>query len=706
MESTRTLACCLVAVSLACKSPASANEMCEDLLPSHTTASEPGPVTARALVRLRDPGPIYHAQPNRPILTLSPNKRSLAFEIHRGDPSNDSYCVGIAILPLQPGARPYLVDMGHELILDARPGRGWAAFESGTPAAITPRWSPDGRWVAFLKRSRGSTQVWRANLTGKRARQLTLSATDIDDFRISADGQILVFTSRPGLVKSRAAIDREGASGWRYDARWLPSRSRRPLLPDAPTQYTALDLASGKERPASRAEMALFGPPPGIPITAPAFGASPRGDLAWLQVAERSGFPARYDIVVRTTSGHQSVCKAADCQAAASARLWWTDDGTRLRFTRREGWGGSLTGIYELVPGGAKPRRIYLTSDALIECLPREDAVLCFRDGAIEPRQIVRLGLDGSADEVAFRSNPEFAALTKGRVERQQWRNAFGVPFYADLVFPIDFTPGKRFPMVVVQYRTRGFLRGGTGDEMPIQAFANRGYFVLVFDIGDDAAIVGPQPFEVAQQAAYYRDLLGMKHVLSALETITRSLIDKGLVDRQRIGISGLSAGARTVQYAALNSELFAAGSVSGCCWERDQDAYLGPVIAAANHERGWPRLIDSRPEFWSKISLMSQPGRARFPILFQVADNEYLAAMGAYTGLAQAGVPVDLFVFPDEHHIKWHPAHQLAAYERNLAWFDFWLKGRLADDGLRQVEVARWQAMSKTWRSRPRTNE
>ena len=35
--------------------------------------------------------------------------------------------------------------------------------------------------------------------------------------------------------------------------------------------------------------------------------------------------------------------------------------------------------------------------------------------------------------------------------------------------------------MVVVQYDTRGFLRGGTGDEYPIQAFANRGYAVLSF---------------------------------------------------------------------------------------------------------------------------------------------------------------------------------------------------------------------------------
>ena len=260
--------------------------------------------------------------------------------------------------------------------------------------------------------------------------------------------------------------------------------------------------------------------------------------------------------------------------------------------------------------------------------------------------------------------------------------------------------------MVIVQYRTRGFLRGGVGDEMPIQAFANRGYFVLVLDIGDTATIVGSQKSYFEQQTASYRDLLVVKHALSAAETMTQSLIDRGWVEPRQVGISGLSAGSRIVQFAAINSSMFSSGSVGSCCEEPDQDALLGPSIAENYRKHGFPSLVDSAGEFWRQISIMGQPTRVKFPLLVQAADREYLASLGAITAMSQAGVPADLFVFPDEYHLKWHPAHRLAVYNRNLAWFDFWLKGKVPADAVGSAEATRWQAMHDAWRpeaSRPR---
>ncbi|PMY01186.1 peptidase, partial [Pseudomonas sp. MPR-R2A5] len=66
--------------------------------------------------------------------------------------------------------------------------------------------------------------------------------------------------------------------------------------------------------------------------------------------------------------------------------------------------------------------------------------------------------------------------------ERLRSTNSFGLPSFADLDLPIGYVPGKRYPLVVVQYNSRGFLRGGTGDDYPIQAFANRGFAVLSVD--------------------------------------------------------------------------------------------------------------------------------------------------------------------------------------------------------------------------------
>src|SRR3546814_20617218 len=96
----------------------------------------------------------------------------------------------------------------------------------------------------------------------------------------------------------------------------------------------------------------------------------------------------------------------------------------------------------------------------------------------------------------------------------------------------------------------------------------------------------------------------------------------------------------------------------------------------------------------WLKIAFTPQPQRVRFPMLFQAADNEFLGMVGSHTALRQIGTPSDLYIFPNEDHIKSQPAHRLALYRRNLAWFNFWLKDEVAQDPAQKEEVARWVKM------------
>src|SRR3546814_2311142 len=79
-----------------------------------------------------------------------------------------------------------------------------------------------------------------------------------------------------------------------------------------------------------------------------------------------------------------------------------------------------------------------------------------------------------STSKSIFEPNPEFSALSLGRVERMRWKNVYGIESFGDLVLPVEYKPGTRYPLVIVQYESSGFLRGGTGDEYPIQDFASR----------------------------------------------------------------------------------------------------------------------------------------------------------------------------------------------------------------------------------------
>jgi hypothetical protein len=124
-------------------------------------------------------------------------------------------------------------------------------------------------------------------------------------------------------------------------------------------------------------------------------------------------------------------------------------------------------------------------------------------------------------------------------------------------------------------------------------------------------------------------------------------------------------------------------------------------VIGRQFVETGWPRLTEAAPGFWSKISWAQNPAHVPFPVLMQLSDSEFRSALEPYTALQEAGAAVDMYVFPDESHVKWQPAHRMAIYERNLDWFAFWLKDERPDAPRRAKEVARWAEMKTRWTSK-----
>lgn len=648
---------------------------CQSILAPRTAQTERRSVTDKDLIETLDLGSNAGFEAGS-FFSVGPDRR-VAAAIRRADIDSNSYCTGIMVIDASGSAR----------LIDAGPGAafwrfdnfyGTNGFPTGSPKLITPRWSSDGQSLGFLKFVDGKLQLWLWR-DGSKARAIAADDQDIIDFRFTKDGTALVYKMRDE-AQQQAALRYEALQGFHYDERSFPFFSSRPFPIGKPGDlHLTASLTDGSIHKASSDEIAMFSPQASDgpePIMVP-------NNKGIYHIAMQSG---------RTTL----TCASSLCTDIEGTP--WLSAPNMIGYMRREGWAKGTTAIYQWSPGAAAPRRLYATIDLLIDCAPFGQDVLCGREGAKRPRTLERINLKTRRSSTVFDPNPAFHTFALGRVERLNWKNDRGIECFGDLTYPPDYQPGKAYPLVVVQYESRGFLRGGTGDEYPVQLFARAGYLVLTVQ-RPRSPFYGLGLPSIERQRLQNKDFVERRSILSAIETKVSQLVDAGIADPDRIGITGLSDGSTTVQFAALHSRLFRAAAVSGCCWEPSQTWILGPALQAHYHTLGWPASPQDDIPMWRDISLSLNASHVAFPLLIQAADGEYRVALEAVHALRAAASPVDLFIFPDEAHIKWHPAQRASLYARNLRWFDFWLLGkRPTGHGPDAQEVSRWADMQRAW--------
>jgi dienelactone hydrolase len=668
----------------------------ERLTPRPAPSTGSRAITAADLIELRDFGDSDGTPMTRDMFTLSPDGRSAALVLRRAEVAANRYCLGLAIVALDSGAIRF-ADIGGEPIL---PGHDFRIAEIGyglidIPA---PRWSPDGRQIAFLRRDAGVTRLWRVDADGGPAHPVTGGAPDIYRFRWSANGKALLYMIRPALAAAREAIAQEGRSGYLYDERFWPMSEAAPRpLPGIPYAYRAIDLATKQAREATPEEAALLqeAPPRPVPPRSELFAQGPAGALAWNEAKVPTAIfgPER---LVATIEGQQSECPGDACSRRIIG-LWWSDP-SHVLFLRD--WSGDAAGAIELFawkPGGA-PVSLLRTRDSLMDCQMGGGALICGQERSSAPARIVRIDLATGHVVPMFDPNPEFANLRLGSVTRLPARAADGTGTFADLVLPPDHKPGQRHPLVVVQYQSRGFLRGGTGDEYPIFLLAAHGYAVLSYQrtahYSNGIAYTELNQLQRINIAGWH----DRTRVFTGLQAAVDAAIATGTVDPQAIGITGMSDGASTAIWAILNDPRYRVAALSQCC-EDPWPGFYGNGLAYRRDIEAWGYPAPEKDDrgFWSFYSLAAHADTLKTPILMQLADREYRAALQGAGSLIAAGRPVEMYVFPDEYHNKWQPEHRATVYRRSIAWFDFWLRGEDAPPLATEAERERWRTLRST---------
>ncbi|EQB14871.1 hypothetical protein RLDS_11930 [Sphingobium lactosutens DS20] len=688
----------IVAASHAEAATAETHDVCRNLVDDK--ANGPGGergVTTADLIGLRDIGPNLGTDLPSSPLALSPDGKRLAFVMSRADPALNDYCQALVTIDASSQAPARILDLGTGLIIGAPTIRGFRRI-NGSPIINVPRWSSDGRYIAYLVSIRGIPQARVISTESGSMLFTTASETAVRQVGWTPGGRLL-FGNEPQAAQLEAEIDLRGRDGFLYDDSFVPKRDARPSIAGpVPIEFHSSTAFGTDIRRASNEELSANAN--GAIQLKGLFrrAAGSQRIVAQLVQRELGSITSPIDLWLQHADGRRRRCDNYRC-ADGILNMWWTANGRKLLFLRRAGWGKSELQLYSWDMKSV-PVALFSTDDLVTGCEMDSDSdtLICLHETSIRPRRIVRINVNTGAMTALFDPNPSFRNLSMGSVERLHWINDIGIESFGDLVLPRKRPPNGKVPLVVVQYLTRGFLRGGVGDEYPIFPLAEHGFAVLSLQrppdyyttVRDGSVRTATDAYAVNQTNWNDR-----RSVHSALMKGIHLIVSRGYIDMDRIGITGLSDGTSTVQFALVNSpDLFAAASVStGFQEAKSTQIYGGSAWAAELLAMGYPSLKGEQNYFWQNFSIERNIEKIHLPILMQVSDNEYLTAMETYGVLRANNRPIELYIFPNEDHIKNSPTHRLAIYNRNIRWFEFWLNQQSLPKKS-DPEHSRWSAM------------
>lgn len=605
-------------------------------------------------------------------LTASPDGKWLAYRIERASTVTNRIDVDWYVVAADGQSSPLAL---------GRTGTAWWD-DAGVVVGGDARWSPDSRSLVVRALVDGQVALWSAQIPSGGFEQVAAGAGDIDAFAFLRDGS-LVTSEGPARDTIARAEDLERENGilvdgtvdlgqplyrgamilgrpatQRFSGDWF---DRAPLLAGEARVVRVQAPGAAIGRPAREEEKALVAPRPhpalfsvadlptdlrlaverrGVCTTRSACGARPR--LSWWA----AGAEGRDTIALRNSDYRQSL-------------FIWSPQTRNL---------GPLATSEGLLSGG----RYHF-----LPCVSAGPGVFCVEATAAIPPRLVRIATDGSKAIVhSPNPDPDSDGLLAETIAWQvSGSRASGV-----LIRPK--IPG-RLPLFINYYGCQGYLRGGVGDEWPLRALAAHGIAALCINMLPSGA-TGPARYQQ-----------GLETVKAAIA----SLSERGLVDPERVGMGGLSFGSEVAIYTATHSKLLKAVSIASVQLEPTyywMNARPGRETFTKTIRSSWGLgAPDETPGAWKRRSAALNVDRINAPVLMQLPEQEARLSVELQSRLASARMG-ELHIFPLAPHVKAEPRQKLAAYQRNLDWFRFWLKGEVDPDPGKSAQYQRWSELGR----------
>ncbi len=269
--------------------------------------------------------------------------------------------------------------------------------------------------------------------------------------------------------------------------------------------------------------------------------------------------------------------------------------------------------------------------------------------------------------------NPQQAAYAWGTVELVSWTSLDGIPLTGKLYKPANFDPNKKYPMIVNFYETHSDDLHRHWGVFPSRStvnaafYSNRGYLVFNPDV-------------------VYKEGYPGESAYNCVVSGTTALIEKGFVDKDKIGLQGHSWGGYQIAYLITKTDLFACAEAG---------AVVSNMISAYGGIRWWTGLsrmfqyehTQSRiggtlweyPNRYIENSPIFYADKVNTPLLMMHNDADghvpWYQGIEYYVSLRRLGKPVWMLNYNGEPHwpTKWENIRDFNI--RMNQFFDHYLK-------------------------------
>ncbi len=549
-----------------------------------------------------------------------------------------------------------------------------------------PVWSQDGQWIAYLAAPEGPSAQEREGWIAPNALSNTLDAERFDgrvitSIRYKRDGTL---TLRPHpsvddhnelyLVSATGGTPRRltGLPFDKSDARWsADSRilffSGDELQDDETNEELTEDIWIARVTDGSVAK--ITGNPGSETSPAP----SPDGGrLAFQYTPERGG---HQDLVV-VDIGVDGRFQGTPINLTAEWELdpgspEWTADGTGILFE------ASIGGDRHLfrVPAAGGPVTQVTQGERRLSSVSfseRGHIMAYVATDAVAPTELFVARGDGTGERQATRLNEEWMSeVALVSPERLTWTVADTVDIEGWVIKPVDFQPGRKYPLIL---KIHGGPHGAYGNTFlpTFHVLSAAGFFVLYSNPRGSSAY--GNDFKYATRGQW--GVMDSEDLLRGVDAVLAEYPD---ADPNRLGVSGGSYGGYMTNWLTATSDRFHAAVTSRSIanWE----SWWGSSDAQALTQYEFYGQPWERRDLYRRLSPISYVGNVTAPTLIIHSENDFRTPVGDgeqwFMALKKLGVPVELVRYPRSSHglsRTGEPWLLVDRLERIQSWFRHWL--------------------------------